>query len=310
MLRWLKELFLRQTAQHHDAAPSDEPVTQERNERMAKLRADFETVFRRLRPDVVFPEVGPGIVVATLPGSPYPIKTDLENLLKHLDGLDEFQRNDAIERTITGTIRELAELTTFGIDPGRLLPVVRSPDFELAQAPAMYPQRLFADCLPILLVLDRPDGLAFVNQDMLDKAGLTADEAFDRAMANLSNHPVRIKWRMPGVFGMLVDGDGHESSHILDEKLWQQIDRDYGREWLVTVMSRDMLVFARNPQSEEALRIAAFAADPPRELDHPISRLAFIRRDGKWTVDESVLLRFKAVDGNKGITVEILGRHD
>jgi hypothetical protein len=103
----------------------------------------------------------------------------------------------------------------------KLRPVLRPVTFGLAGPAGMRPplSRAALPYLHELVVVDQPDSMAYVEAGRLDKWGVTTDEVFEAARANLAGLAAR-SLRRPWPAGqtmisMVDDGDGYFTSLLL-----------------------------------------------------------------------------------------------
>ncbi|GAA2669439.1 hypothetical protein Apa02nite_046490 [Actinoplanes palleronii] len=103
----------------------------------------------------------------------------------------------------------------------KLRPVLRPVTFGTAGPPGMRPpiSRAALPYLKELVVVDQPDAMAYVVPDRVDEWGVSAEEVFTTARANLAGmarHSLEQNW--PGgqpLISMLDDGDAYFTSLLL-----------------------------------------------------------------------------------------------
>ena len=149
-------------------------------------------------------------------------------------------------------------------------------------APVM---REFLPGLLTAYLVDEGDSFAYVQGRDLRHAGIAEEELHRQAIANLATLAQdRLTIRENGpVSALFLDGNFEASLLLLDD-LWTDRLREYARDPIVAIPSRDVLAFC---DVESAAGVSALRAVVKRVWplgDHPLTENLYRRIDGKWRV--------------------------
>ncbi len=174
------------------------------------------------------------------PGGHEPVWIYLSNVYAECSGAPRAQRQERIDRLI----RIMAEPhvdEAWDAVRAKLRPVLRPVTFGQAGVTGVVPP-ISRPALPLLrelVVIDQPESMAYVGPTRLDAWGVTVDEAFDAARANLAqiaDEWLRHDW--PGgdaLIRMIDTGDGYFTSLLLAPGWLAEVSRRAGRQVIAFV---------------------------------------------------------------------------
>ncbi len=167
----------------------------------------------------------------------------LECLLAELTG-PRRERQELVARFVDGFLR-LPELpATFDEACPRLRPVLRGatpmPD-EGIRRPIRRPAWPY---LSELVVVDQPDSMTYVAADLLDGWGVSEDQLFAAARANLTVTADEPASDRPTVLTFVDDGDAYWTSHLLIDGWLDSLARRVGGVPVAFAPERGILVVA------------------------------------------------------------------
>jgi hypothetical protein len=235
----------------------------------------------------------PGHVVATTPTGAT-VDLYLDTLIASLD-VPSAERGRALADYEAGFYEILAGLDDRApeADPANILPILRHTDFLVAiPAPAAGDpsfdrpvHRPFAGDLEALLGYDTPGGIAMMGKLSMGIDGLTDDEAFALAITNLSAFARGLSWEADGGLRFAVlDGD-YESSLLLLDSVWDELEAELGGPVAVAAPTRSLVAAARADDAASVARLRSLIADATFD-PYSVSEELFVRRNGTWTVLE------------------------
>jgi hypothetical protein len=296
--RWILVLFGCWLAIGEGLAAHAQTFTPARDELVSARVVTMESAeawaeeFLALNPNVAAYEiVGPGHVIATSAGGGQ-IDVYLDNLIDRLS-VPSARRGLVLAEYEAGIYDALASAVGQPAPaPENVMPIVRHRDFLAAvleqagevggEAQAPLHRELAGDAV-VVLVYDTASSIAVMSKQSLGLADRTDDEAFALARSNLARRAEGLEWRNEGGLRVAVlDGD-YETSLLLLDGLWDDLETALGGPAAVAIPVRGSLVAGRadNPDDVAALRglIAEAALDP-----YAVSEDVFVRREGRWDV--------------------------
>jgi hypothetical protein len=145
--------------------------------------------------------------------------------------------------------------------------------------------REFAPGLLTAYLVDEGDRFSYVQGRDLREAGVREDELHHQAVANLAALAEgKVTVRLIGpVWALVLDGNFEASLTLVDD-LWSHGLREYARDPVVAIPSRDVLAFC---DAESAAGVAELQAVVKRVWpsgDHLLSENVYRRVDGRWRV--------------------------
>jgi hypothetical protein len=147
----------------------------------------------------------------------------LHNVFHESAGLSRSERRERIRRLIAAVVRSPEPPQTWDGIRSRLRPVLRSAHFGLGAVPDLDPAKdlLSRKALPHLdeyVVIDMPTSMAYVTGQRLEQWGVSTDEVFAAARANLAAHsatPDDEPSDGPAILRFVDSGDGYFTSRLL-----------------------------------------------------------------------------------------------
>jgi len=212
----------------------------------------------------------------------------LGNIFRDWETYPPRERAAQLDRAIAFMF-ETDQDKTFEEVADRLLPVVRNlrdlqslalesepdPSREIWQ-----PHDVLVDPLGVVLAIDRPHSLSFVQASKLEEWGCTFEDALDRAMSNLvAKSPVRFN-QTPGGFYISNYGDAHDSSRLLMPELFRALQ--VNGDPIAVAISRSILVVAGSEEPEALHAMAEFVIREFPEQTRPTSFLPMVLIGDDW----------------------------
>jgi uncharacterized protein YtpQ (UPF0354 family) len=246
--------------------------------------------FLALQPGVKgFERMGPGHFEVTTQADST-VTIFLDNLVRLMDA-PRREREAALadyEANLAGMIEDADRLEEPVLES--LMPVVRLASMtsgyfgadEVAEGAELVSRPLTGD-LAILLAVNSPTSIAFPTTQTLVELGLSEDAAFDQALANFARFAEILDWVEEGGLRMAVLDSNYESSLILLDDVWTDLEADMGGQIAVAIPARGLLVAARADRSDDVATLRAIAADALLS-PYGLSSEVFVRRNGGWEV--------------------------
>ncbi|AGC48917.1 hypothetical protein MYSTI_07645 [Myxococcus stipitatus DSM 14675] len=151
------------------------------------------------------------------------VQTFLDNLFAETRELSPEQRSQVIRRFLGAFAKTSDRQPTWEEVQSQLLPVVRAAAFGVMAPPADSPTRTLVarHTLPFLrelLVVDQPDASMYVQYEHLNEWGVSEEEAFVTAFANLASIRdvgVDLQEERPSPIWSVDSEDSYETSRLL-----------------------------------------------------------------------------------------------
>lgn len=166
-------------------------------------------------------------------------------------------------------------------------PVVRSKStldgFEQLLATEDTPTRLIryplvAD-IEATFVFQTPHGMRYATESDLKSLKISQSDFAEAAMRNFDAITMETKWsRSDNALIAQLDGN-YESSLLLVDNLWPEIENALGGPVVVGVPARDSLVAVRADDTDQ---IAELRRAMDNDYAYPISSTLLTRRNGRW----------------------------
>jgi hypothetical protein len=155
------------------------------------------------------------------------------------------------------------------IDPARLVPVVRDAALDGYRGVDLADRPVVPGLSAYLATEDGAEVQYLLAEDVA-LTGLTADQAWARAVANRIGRGVpRLVEVAPGVMSLEQDAL-NESSHLLDHARWRQVAAGMGR-LVAAVPNRHVLIFGDGDAPGVVAAMDGIADYARRTLDDPLS---------------------------------------
>jgi hypothetical protein len=149
---------------------------------------------------------------------------------------------------------------------------VQNPD-----KPFEVPHQIIGEHLCAILAYDLPTSMATINDEQLEKWGVTFYEAMEVARQNLEETTKQVA--QAGSLYIVTHGDSYDSSRLLLTDRMRKLD--FQGDIITLVPNRDSL-FLAGSDDPEALAIMAELAKEPLEGPRSISGIAFRLVDDEW----------------------------
>jgi hypothetical protein len=168
--------------------------------------------------------------------------------------------------------------------PAALRAVVRSRRFvdaTRARSPGLLVEPLVAD-LAVLLVIDTPRTMVYVDERGLGALGLSRAQAFARGRRNVAAAlgPVDalIQDLPANGLGVLRTASGYDPSRLLEPAAWAAVAARFHGALLVSAPASDALLYVDGSQPQAAAALAAVTADIVAKAPQPLSATVL-----RWT---------------------------
>jgi hypothetical protein len=235
----------------------------------------------------------------------------LGNLFSRWQSLSKADAGSYLDTAVAGLVAEADQPRSFIEASERLFPGVRDrATIESTRwmaemggsAPVAIPHRPLGASVLAAVVLDSPTTMMLINDGHLDDWGVTFDEVFDAAIANLDRATERAAWgRMgTGTYASMWNDD-YDVSRILLPKVIDALE--ISGDPVAFVPHRNRLIVTG---SDDHNGLAVAMSRTEGELDQPsqVSAVPLVRRNGSWTDFElpeghpasAGLARLKAID--------------
>jgi len=214
----------------------------------------------------------------------------LGNLYGRWQSLSSADANAYLETAVAGLVAEADQPRTFAEARDRLLPGVRDRATiestrwlaELGgSSPVAIPHRALGAGVLVTVVLDSPTTMMMLNQSHLEDWGVSFDDVFDAAVANLDARTEVARWAKVGS-GTYVSmwKDDYDVSRILVSKVIESLD--VAGDPVAFVPHRNRLIVTG---SDDVHGLAVAMSRTEDELDKPsqVSAVPLVLRDGSWT---------------------------
>lgn len=170
----------------------------------------------------------------------------------------------------------------------KVFPVLRSDGRlrEMQQLAANNPGQKLAGRpivpgIALLYVVDLPDSFRFVMQHDLDDSGLSAEQLYAAAAANVARLETPEVEKLEGTRGLVgvFASDGLGSSRLFDDSFWSELERQAGGPVAVAAPARGWILAARLDDRPALAELRDLAERIVEAEPYAISATLF-RRDG------------------------------
>lgn len=196
-----------------------------------------------------------------------------------LDAPDSATRQTYLDQRIAATQTSLAGSS----QGGTIYPVIRHRDY-LSGLPAdaeLVSQDFIGDMI-IIYAEDSATTVSYISPGRLEELGNTTADIHAKALANFRayDHPLEV---MPGAIYMLRFDGFYESSWLLMDFVWPQIENQIG-PFVAVVPNRDLVLFApkSNPAAIDQMR--DIAEERLENGAYAISDQMLEWRNGAWVL--------------------------
>lgn len=242
-------------------------------------------------------ELAPSLSIA----QEQPLILNLNNeLVVSLDAAYREYRNDPtrLQELLDNYIQSVAEVVSAEFDTDlhieQLLPVIKhksyvdsagklqAQDSDATTGEGLYFESLNSE-LVVLFVQDNARSVRFLSRASVAQLGVATEQLRQRAVQNFRKRLSGVQSQQrDDVFLFQLDGF-YEASLLLVDELWQSAALKVAGELLVTVPSRDILMFT-GARSAHLAEMRSMAGDIAQRSAYAISPLLFVRRDNRWEV--------------------------
>ena len=174
-------------------------------------------------------------------------------------------------------------------DRSTLVPRIKTHQFTAAlkgmnvpedQLP--YTEPLVADLL-VTYAFDLPGMFQMASGAAIRELGIRPEEARGIAVANLKRQLPEIGFAEHGPVSRIVTGENLEACTLLAETFWDQIAAETDGEVVVSVPSRDVVLFCGSNSADGIAVLRAIAAEVlQEETTHGLTERLLVRRAGRW----------------------------
>jgi len=174
-------------------------------------------------------------VVVDRPGRRTPVWIYLANVWAECQGASRADRNRALQQIVRSVTGAPDVPDTWEEVRPRLRPVLRAATFGQAGTPGMQPpiSRAAVPHLRELVVVDMPDSMAYVSPASVERWGVSVEEIFAAAHANLAvlaERTLRREFEGGALIRMIDSGDGYFTSLLLVPGWLAEISRRAGEQ--------------------------------------------------------------------------------
>ena len=238
-------------------------------------------------------------------GERRPVQVFLDNAYGECRGLPAGQRRDHIARLVRIMLTpDQDDRTWEGCKP-RLRPVLRPASFGQVGVTGMVPpiSRAAWPFLRELVVVDRPESMAYVAPEQVVAWGVSVDEVFAAARANLDEIASRSldgDWPGPDVLVRMIDnGDGYYTSLLLAPGWLARVSARVGTPVIAFVPDVRTVMLCAVPEAAGALaKVYEVVKQEYQEAVRSLSPVGYVAADNGRVVPYST-----TVDGRDRFAV-------
>lgn len=210
----------------------------------------------------------------------------LDNLYRGLEG-GETEQSEQIEAFLAPILAPAPS----DLSPGLLanvLPVVREKAFVDEMRRSAKPDdpilaHKLIDDLWVLYVLDLPDQMRFLTLSGAVELGSSDAGVRARAKQNLHLRLAEVSVRAEGPFYTVHLDDNYESSLLVDDDFWSQIEIQVSGVLVVAVPNRNVLLFTTADDTLAVASLRKTAEKLSTDYSYPITSQLLQRKAGRWS---------------------------
>jgi hypothetical protein len=223
-------------------------------------------------------------------GERRPVQVFLDNAYGECRGLKPAQRREQLARLVRIMLTPDEEDRSWEGCRARLRPVLRPASFGQVGVTGMVPpiSRAALPFLRELIVVDRPESMAYVAPDQVVSWGVTVDEVYATARANLDEIARRSldggDWPGPDVLIRMIDnGDGYYTSLLLAPGWLAEVSARMGAPVVAFVPDVRTVMLCAVPEAQGALaRIYDVVKQEYQEAVRSLSPVGYVAgEDGR-----------------------------
>lgn len=215
--------------------------------------------------------------------------------------LDPKSREEVIKKFVTAGLETLSSLQTSKVlDRTRIIPVIKDrPWLEETRKAVMSRgakkmlEYVYEDLNPDLIILyaeDSTNNIRYFGSENLEKAHLERKDLRVLACENLKRILPKIERHGADGLYMLTAGGDYESSLLLIDSVWKDLQKEVQGDIIVAIPTRDLLIVTGSQNSHGIEKVKQIVQKASAQGSYRLTTKLFVYRDGKF--DE-----FKAGDG-------------
>jgi hypothetical protein len=219
-------------------------------------------------------------IVVRRTGDAQPTRIYLSNVFAESRGAPEAERRERIERFVRIMTRERTADDSWAAVAPRLRPVLRPVTYGRVGIKAI-PAPLSRPAVPYLselVVVDSSESMAVVMPTQLDGWGVSAEQVFDAAHANLATiaaDSLGREWpREPSIVRMVDDGDGYFTSLLLSRGWLAAVSERVGSRLLAFAPDHNTLLLCT--LDSDAHRLYAMVEEQYRAAPRSLSPVGYV----------------------------------
>lgn len=250
---------------------------------------EFADAFRRSDPTMSVEIVRDLEIKITRPGAAESSTSFLDNAY---DAYNQAPAAKAeIIRQYVGVVPDLKTADHGPVDRTRIVPIVKDRPWldEMRKAAGDLSKgkpfdQVFEDLSPDLIILyaeDTDKTIRYVSPTDLKKIGLDRAELRQLAIDNLRRLLPPVQRRGDKGLFILTAGGVYESSLLLFDKLWANLQTEVDGDIVLAIPNRDLLIVTGSHNSEGVQKLRTMAAKSHTEGTYRLTPKLFTRKQGK-----------------------------
>ena len=209
---------------------------------------------------------------------------------------DQEARDEIIEQFVASQIETFEMHKRPGIDPERIVPIVKDRQWMTSVMEAMeenrvdFPTPLFRTYnseLQVFYAEDSEHNIRYLNTENLEKLPFAEDELYDLACENLKrllNGNIEVSGT-DGIY-MLTAGGNYETSLMLFNSLWRGNFLEVMGRTVISIPTRDLLLVSGSEDDEGIERIRQVGEQAMQDTPYCVTPVLFVWEEGKFEVFE------------------------
>ena len=181
-----------------------------------------------------------------------PIVMNLGNIFAETQKLHGAERQARLRNAVLAMVPPPRPETWDEAAP-KLMPAVRAVSWLSASGSMTPVNRTFMPFLRLLCAIDGEHALTYVTDEDIGNWGVSEEQPFETAAANLSKAQVEV--HRVGPIGVVTGPDGYASSWLAAPDRLHRIAADIGSSVIAVAASRDSLVLVDSANAEAAAKV-------------------------------------------------------
>ncbi len=202
-------------------------------------------------------------------------------------------KKDLIQRYV-GSVLETIGSSTWSetIDRNRIVPIIKDKPWLAETREALVergakeaPENVYEEMNPDLVVVyaeDSPKNIRYLTPKDLEKAQIDRKELRALACENLKRILPKIERHGANGTYMFTAGGDYETSLLLFDSIWTDIEKDVHGEIVVAIPTRDVLLVTGSEDRDGLERIKKSVNQFSTQTAYKISSKLFVRRNGTF----------------------------